>query len=101
MNATEDKAKESRLREVGRALRHRNFRIYFLSMLVSFTGRESRSRGGRDSHRRPRHRGGGWGLVLLGSIPVRCAIAELAARSRPTLARPRGHGERAVRGCCH
>ncbi|HEV8716097.1 MAG TPA: MFS transporter [Candidatus Binatia bacterium] len=38
MKATEDKAEGSRLREVGRALRHRNFRIYFLSMLVSFTG---------------------------------------------------------------
>ena len=38
MNATGDTAKGSRLREVGRALRHRNFRIYFLSMLVSFTG---------------------------------------------------------------
>jgi len=38
MEAAEDRGRGSRLREVGRALRHQNFRIYFFSMLVSFTG---------------------------------------------------------------
>src|SRR5262249_57658738 len=38
MAAAEDSGGGSRLREAGRALRHRNFRIYFFSMLVSFTG---------------------------------------------------------------
>src|SRR5262249_56895232 len=38
MEAAEDRGGGSRLREAGRALLHRNFRIYFFSMLVSFTG---------------------------------------------------------------
>jgi MFS family permease len=38
MAVAEDSGGGSRLREVGRALRHQNYRIYFFSMLVSFTG---------------------------------------------------------------
>src|SRR5215813_8288349 len=37
-NVADVNNKTQRIRDTGRALRHRNYRIYFLGMLVSFTG---------------------------------------------------------------